>query len=171
MDILGVWLKPGKSECGNVSESLGLLGEFPPPGSGMLLRISLPVEKKVRRGLLASDISQDGRIQSKNLDGVIGKLSFTQTSGFGRYGRTMLKSHAWQVTRISLLRNTYAATYGFSQWWASSLMAHIPRTVELMRDKPDFAIYADAATSARILAAIVIPIPEFRDSRDSDAFF
>ena len=51
-----------------------------------------------------------------------------------------------------------------SNWRDSSILAHIPRAVELLRDKPDFAIYAGAATSARILAAIVISIPDFQDS-------
>lgn len=107
-------------------------------------------------------------VRSKNLEKAIGEFALAQTSVFGRYGGAMLNSlydklreYTYSLLLTPRLRGVFRRT-------ASALMAHIPRPVELRRDKPDCAIYTDAEATARVLSAIALPIPEFRDSRTFD---
>ena len=76
-----------------------------------------------------------------------------------------------KVARILLFRTIRRRNYGHFRRLASSLLPHDPMAIELRCDKPDFAMYADAATPTRILAAVVLPIPEFRYSRALDTAF
>ena len=73
-------MKKTKSEVRNQIKFLGLLGSFPDPDYDMRLRITLPQDKIVRWSQIALDHATSGRISHKELEKLIGKLSYTQTS-------------------------------------------------------------------------------------------
>ena len=89
-DILGATLKSTKTEWGDSLTFLGLRGDFPKPENLMPLAVSLPEDKKSRRAECILDFLRADHISHPELESVIGRLSFPQTSIFGRVGRVML---------------------------------------------------------------------------------
>ena len=89
--ILLVIFKDTKSELGNEVKFLRLLGKFPSTANGMTLSISLPEDKARRRSEINSSVACNGSIPHKDLEKLVGKLSFSQTSVFGKFGRSMPK--------------------------------------------------------------------------------
>ena len=90
-EILKSDLNKDKSKCDKSLEFLGLTGDFPQAESGMILMIYLPQEKITKWPNIIDEILTLGKIQHKPLEKLIGKLVYTQTSVFGRFGRAMLK--------------------------------------------------------------------------------
>ena len=91
-DILLILFKKDKSEVGRSVKFLGLPGDFPNPANGMDLCISLPQGKTIRWSEIAESTASKGSIPHKDLGKLLGGLSFSQTSVFGKFGGTMLKS-------------------------------------------------------------------------------
>ena len=145
LSLLGVELKVAKSVIGNSNVFLGLSAFFPRPSNGMSLVISLPREKARRWARMIREIIATAHISHATLESLIGRLSFAQTSVFGRFARAMLKPlyaklfspRFFPQLSLPLLRNL--------QWWAATLLAMTPRVATLNRASPDWVIYTDAA--------------------------
>ena len=54
-------MKGDKYQFDNALKFLGLWGEYPCPDSDMIIRISLPEPKKVKRGDITLDFASKGR--------------------------------------------------------------------------------------------------------------
>ena len=88
--LSGALMKDDESQAGKALTFLGIWGEFPCPDNDMILRISLHGPKKEKWANTTLDFASKGAISHKDLEKLIGALSFTQTSVFGRFGRTLL---------------------------------------------------------------------------------
>ena len=78
--LLGLKLKDSKTEKGPALTSLGIFGVFPGPRNGMSLTVSLPREKALRWGAKIQEFIGRGAIRHKDLESLIGRLSFAETS-------------------------------------------------------------------------------------------
>ena len=140
---------------------LGDMGGFPSPASNMLLSVDLPDAKKVSWIARIEQFTQAGQIGHKELESLTGRLSFSQTSIFGRFGR---------ATTQPLYRKVNAGRYqpalSDSDIWILRLRTGLlrsirPRIVYPRRSTPQKIIYTDAATSAQIIAAVVFDKHQF----------
>ena len=170
-NILGSDLNEDKSECGIKLKFLGLTGDFPQISSGMVLSIYLPDDKIQKWSSIVDEILSSGSVQHKPLEKLVGKLCFTQTSIFGRFGRTMLKplyTKLHSTPYSSVLSDEESSVL---RWWASSIRASQPRKVVIKNKYPDVVIYTDAATSTLVIAAIVIEPDVFKTESMFSATF
>ena len=85
---LGVFPKKDKAGLGREMTSLGLLGSFPGPENEMTLETSLPDDKKRPWAEMILRILRTGAISRDDLESLIWRLSFSQTSLFGRFWQT-----------------------------------------------------------------------------------
>ena len=145
--LLGIQLKPGKSEVGSSITFLGLLGHFPSRGNGHCLSISLPPEKRRRWSALIAGYLRDGRIVRSSLDKLIGKLLFSQTSVFGKFPRTQLRPLYQKLNRR--VYNAHLSPYERSvfSWWQSVIADFTPRLAVPRPIRPHWIIYTDSATT------------------------
>lgn len=91
-ELVGLKLKDSKTEKGPPLTILGVFAEFTGPRNEMTLTIPLPSEKFLRLPLKLREFSPNGTIGHKELEGVIGKLPFAQTSIYGLVGRATMTS-------------------------------------------------------------------------------
>ena len=89
-EILGIQLKVTKTECANSLVFIGLKGTFPKPPNGMLLHIELPRTKAAAWINMTERAADSGSVSHMELESIIGRLSFSQTSVFGRIGRGVM---------------------------------------------------------------------------------
>ena len=165
--LFGSPMKKIKSEVKNEIKFLGLLGSFPGPEGDMLLRITPPQDKIARWSQIAIDHATSGRASHKDLEKLIGKLSFTQTSAFGRFGRTLLKPLHDKLKERPYSEQLSDRERDILLWWVQSLRETIPRTILIKPTNPEFIIYTDAATSTKVLAVLLLRVEGF----DSDPCF
>ena len=170
-ETLGADLNADKSKTKEVIKFLGLKGEFPQLASGMKLKIFLPRSKVIAWSDTILETISKGFIEHKPLEKLIGKLSFTQTSIFGRFGRTLLKSLHSKLHQRPYIGHLSEEEIDILQWWVASLRASIPRVVEVTSTRPEVIIYTDAATSTRIVAAIVLDVDIFLRIGEFQAVF
>ena len=114
---LGIKMKDSKTLAGRLITFLGLNGYFPGPGNNMSLKITLPPEKVLRWCDLLKQYIKQGAIPEKELESLIGKLSFSQTSVFGRMGRAMMSTlYQKQNAKPYQKKLTNRDLYTF-RWW------------------------------------------------------
>ena len=144
-----------KTDAGKKVTCLGLVGPFPDPPNGMLLSIDVTDVKKEGRASRIGEFLVIERIPHKDLESLTGRLSFSQTSIFGRFGRALIRP---------LYRKLYGYYYDGSisgpgriilQWWSGLLKALRPRTIYPRKSSPDIVIFTDAATTTMIMASVV----------------
>ena len=104
----GAFMKDDKSDVETSIAFLGLLGDSACPERDMVLYISLRQEKNGRLPQITLDFAREGSIAHKDLVKLIGDLSFTQTSLFGRFGRSLLLSALRDMLKI---RRYFAKLY------------------------------------------------------------
>lgn len=153
--LLGIRLKAKKTElCRNLT-FLGLSGSFPGPDTNMSLFTDLPAIKKRRRASLIRQTLAAGSIRHDELGSPTGLLPFSQTSVFGRFGRSMMQP---------LYRKVYFPFYSpvispdealVLERRAALLRRIRPRVVSSLGRYPDCVIYSDAAASTGIMACVV----------------
>ena len=159
---LGITLKKTKTDRGRRIVFLGLLGNFPAPCNRMLLSIDLPTDKADAWCRSIKRILAEGIVSHDELESIIGRLSFTQTSVFGRIGRGMLaplyaKLRALPYhTALSCRESTTLA------WWTAALPNLEPRTATPKTDRTDRVVYTDAAGKSRIIAAVILDPANFK---------
>ena len=161
-NILGALINDKKTDLGREVVFLGLLGEFPNRENGMTLAISLQAEKARTWSRMIQKALDLGVIGHKELESLIGRLSFALTSIFGRFGRAMLailyaKKNAPTYHPLISDRERNALT-----WWITTLKYLGPRKVRPRSDKADLVIFTDAATSTSIIAAVTISTKQFK---------
>ena len=151
---IGVHLGTKKAEVGWRITFLGLRGDFPRPPYKMAILIRLhPLKAKTCTSTMDRIITS-GSISRKELESVIGRLSFAQTSVFGRICRSTL---APLYTKLHM--ETYFAALTLKEatplrWWALAL-AH----VKPGRDTPkppttERIVYADSAGKSKIISEV-----------------
>ena len=84
---------------------------------------------------------------------MIGKLSFAQTSVFGRFGRALLIPLHDKLRDRPYSEIIPAREIDIPLWGGQAITSHVARSVEIKPKFPEYAIYTDAATSTRITAA------------------
>ena len=104
--VPGAMTKDDKSQVDRALTFLGLRGEFPSPDNDILLIISLPEPKKEKWANITHEFASKGAISHKDLGKLIGGLSFTQTSVFGRFGRTLLRPLHDKLKRLPYVAPT-----------------------------------------------------------------
>ena len=153
---LGIKLKEEKSEVGQKVSFLGLLGHFPCQSNNFQLSVTLTPEKASKWVAEIRGFIRNRSISSHELDKLIGKLGFSQTSLFGKFARTQL---------TPLYKKFYSRNFtpklSFSEvrtlnWRAVVLASLKPRIPRQVNCPPDFIVYTDAALLTRRLAALVI---------------
>ena len=153
-----------KSEVGSVVEFLGLLGSFPFEMSGPLSHIALHWSKIDRRSQITLDRLTEDQITHKNLERLIGELSYARTSFFGRFGRSLLKPLQGKLNDKPIDGESTDRENDILEWRGKSIGGPIPRIVYIKRLGRDVIIYAGSETSDRVMAARVL-IPEPLESR------
>ena len=102
-----------------------------------------------------------GVITHDQLESLIGRLSFSQTSIFGRFGRPMMTQlyNKLNARRYHPILSTNEIR--IPQWWRTALINLASRTVRPQRGRPDWVVFTDAATSTSIIAAVLIKRTNF----------
>ena len=119
--LVAVFLNTKKTDMGEEVAFLGLLGRFPNPGNDMTLSIALPEDKKTNWATIIDKIPTLGVVQHSQLESLIGKLSFSQTSIFGRFGRPMLTPLQIKLNARHFRTLLSDREIRIPQWWASGL--------------------------------------------------
>ena len=121
----------------------------------MMFSIDLAEAKKIAWGGRIEEIPKSGEIPHGELNALTGRLSFSQASVFGRFGRAMMQP---------IYRKLYTGFYTAQlsdcdvvtlDWRVGLLRAIRPRIIYPRRSTPQKIVIADAATEAMIMAAIV----------------
>ena len=97
-DAISIRLKASKSKVGNEMVPLGLNRSFPHPPNSMTLRIALPKGKRRKSPRMIARIIETGPIAFAEIESVVWRLSFNQTSVFGRTGSAMMAPHIYEIT-------------------------------------------------------------------------
>ena len=162
---LGITLKKTKTDRGRRIISLGLQGDFPSPGNKMLLSIDLPGEKATARRNTIGRILSEGVVSQDALDSIIGRLSFAQTSVFGRVGRGMM-APLYAELRSAPYHTTLSGRDSMTlAWWTAALPNMEPRVATPNTDRTDRIVYTDAAGKSRIVAAVIIGPTNFKHTK------
>ena len=153
--VLGITLKPGKSQVGGRIVFLGLLGSFPCTANRYKLEISLPADKRKSWSQLLASFLKEGKISHSCLEKLIGRLLFSQSAVFGKFARTQLRP-----LYLKLHRRVYCAKLSAQEkllfsWWKQVIEEFTPRVAVPRPIRPHWILYTDAATSARLLCAVL----------------
>ena len=167
--LLGLKLKDSKTEKGPALTFLGIFGDFPGPHNDMSLTVSLPREKALRWGAKIQEFIALRTIQHKELESLIGRLSFTQTSVFGRVGRAMMAALYQKVNAKFYSPDLSDRELTTLNWWSVALLNLTPRLTRNRSPVTDLIIYTDAATTTQIIAAVLIDPRSFRTTRTTSA--
>ena len=162
---LGITLKKTKTDRGKRIIFLGLQGDFPSPGNKMLLSIDLPTVKATTWCNTILSILSRGVISHDELESLIGRLSFTQTSVFGRIGRGMLAPLYAKLRSVpyhAALSDKESMTLS---WWTAALPNMEPRVATPKTDRTDRIVYTDAAGKSRIIAAVILDPANFKRTK------
>ena len=158
---LMVYLNNKKTDLGEEVTFLGLLGDFPRPGNKMTLSITLPEEKKADWVALITEIQTLGVVSRDQLASLVGGLSFSQTSIFGRFGRPMLTPLHVKLNATQFRPQPSGREKRILQWRPSALPNMGPRQVRDRSGRPDMVVFTDAASSTSIIAAVTINRTQF----------
>ena len=159
--LLLVFLNDKKTDLGTDVIFLGLLGSSPRPLRDMTLSIIPPEDKKVRWVAAIKLILTNGSISRDHLDSLAGRLSFSQTSLFGRFGRPMMTPLHMKANTSPFIPTLTERETRTLQWRVTALTTLGVRTIRESADRPGVVVFTDAATSAAIIAAVTIGRKEF----------
>ena len=156
--ILAV-LKSAKTELGGILTFLGLGGN--PPISGMLLAVDFPDFEKLARCARIEHFVESGRIGREELESLTGRLSISQTSIFGRIGRAMTHPR-YRKANLGFYQSYLTdSDVWVLRWRAGFLRSIRSQIVYPLRPTQQKITYARAATSAQIIAAVVLDKVQF----------
>ena len=122
----------------------------------MLLEVSLPADKASRWVSMIDEILKLGTVTRDQLESLIGRLSFPQTSIFGRFGRPMLSPLYGLLNSPSFRPLLSTRATRALQWWKVALSPLDSSVARHRSDHPDFVVFTDAATSSAIIDAVII---------------
>ena len=108
---------------------------------------------------------QEGKLPHSALETIIGRLSFAQTSVFGRIGRAMLSP-----LYAKLHSRAYNPALGEKdlttlRWWVVALSHMKPRKALPLPPLPDRVVYTDAAGKSAIIAAVTFDPTRFASNK------
>ena len=146
---------------GKLLTFLGLQGSSPQPSNDMRLTITLPIEKRRNWAITIEMILEVGAVTRGQLESLIGRLSFPQTSIFGRFGRPMLSPLIIKLRTTNYHPLLSDRETRILQWWKVALTNPPPRTVRERSDRADAIIFTDAATKTGIIAALTFDRNQF----------
>lgn len=158
---MGVLLNDLKFDIGRNVDSLGLLGSAPGPDGDTTLSSELTEEKKRLRSDRSDGFAAQGWISHKELESLIGRLSFSHTSMSGRFGRALMPPLRRKLNAPAYQGKLPRPDIKVFQRWAGVLRAVCPRRLPPRLNTHQLIIYTDATTSGRIAASIVFDRPEF----------
>ena len=116
-----------------------------------------------------TEFIQRGTITHKEIESAIGRLSFAQTSVFGRVGQLML-TVLYQKVNAHFYDPKLSGRELSTHRWRSAALAHIsPRLTRTRGATTDLIIYTDAATTTRIIAAVLLNPATFRNDKVIEA--
>ena len=151
---LGIHLETKKAEVGRREYFWGIRGTFPRPEDGMARAIKLPPSNAKTSTATLERIIETRPIARKDLESVIGRLSFTRTSVFGRIGRSMRaplykKLHMGKyIPALSLIEATSLGRRAAS-------LAHVKhREATPKHPMAERIVYSDAAGKSQIIATV-----------------
>ena len=109
------------------------------------MSVSLPADKALKwSALIRSFLAPPAIIGRKDLESLIGRLSFAQCAVFGRVARSMLRplyKHLYSSpSRIILSRDAVLAL----RWWADLLCSFAPRAISRFPSSVSWILYSDA---------------------------
>ena len=152
--VLGIRLKRKKTEVGRRLTFLGLEGFFPVRDNGMLLSVDLTDGKKRKWADRISQFLDAGMISHKELESLNGRLSFSQTSIFGRFGRALTQPLYRKVNAAFYQPVLPPSDIRVLEWRQGMLLDVRPRIIYPRISTPQRIIYTDAATSTLLAASI-----------------
>lgn len=134
---------------------LGLRGSCPGPESDMLLHVSLPGTKKDNWSNRVGELPKSGPMSDKELGSPAGRLSYSQTSIIGRFGRARTQSLYRKLNTEYCKPELSDFETAHLQRKKEILTAKRPLVIYIRRNTPRGIIYAGAATSARIASYVL----------------
>ena len=156
--LVGTFLKDKKCSIGPSNTFLGLRGTMPSRSNGMKLTISIDEDKSIRWIKEISEIISAQSIAHCSLDKLIGKLSFAQTSVFGKFARTLAQPLYDKLHEIPYKAQIDESLITNLLWWKNALKSVHARIVTRRPAYPKFIIYTDASWSEKkggLLAALL----------------
>ena len=143
--LLGIILNEDKCDGGNPLSFLGLLGSFPDASNSWKLSISLTTEKVQRWSSQIELFLSEGKISFTELQKLIGKLSFAQSTVFGKCARAFIRPlYSWLYSaHFSAKISTEISE--ILRWWIRLLRSFRPRVVAFRRRFPEYIIFTDAS--------------------------
>ena len=127
----------------------------------MCLRIDLTPEMKQLWADRIRFCINNGRVQAKEMESLTGRLSFSQTSAFGRYGRAMMHRLYRKANSAFFGARLSALDVRRLEWWEGVLRPHTDRSVATFKTEPDMIIYTDAAAETMIMEGLVFARSSF----------
>ena len=143
--LLGVILNQKKCDLGNPLSFLGLLASFPQSPNDWKMSLCLTQEKIQKWSSQIEDFLSAGKISFADLQKLIGKLSFAQSTVFGKCARAFIRPlYAWLYSMhfSPLILPNIAVIL---QWWIRLLKSFRPRIVSCRPRYPEFIIFTDAS--------------------------
>lgn len=121
---------------------------FPCAENRYVLHISIPPEKKrASWAALLSDFLTKGSISHRELLKLIGRLSFSQTLLFGKFGRTQLRPLYQKLHRRGYNARLTDAGRAVFGWCERVIRSFPPRIFHPFGRQCEWLVYTDAATS------------------------
>ena len=153
--LLGITLKPGKSEVGPSVTFLGLRGSFPSCDNRFRLGISLPPEKATKWADLIASFIKAKSISLQQLESLIGKLSFSQTQLFAKFARTQLRPLYRKLYRKVFNTKLSELEIHILKWWEITIRSLASRWVTSRPRLAPWLVYTDAATNPPKICALL----------------
>ena len=150
--ILGFELKAEKSDWGISLEFLGAAIHFLIARSRCVAQLSIPpdrVEKLIRE---IKQITEQKQVSLPQLQRLVGKLNFAQTSTMGKTGRVAMRPVFALVMRGGGQRNERSRWA--LKWRLRLLLNRAPRMVKPIGRTVDVRIYSDACATRGGMAAV-----------------
>ena len=127
--------------------------------------ISVPAPKNEKCADTASEFASRGAIPHKDLENLIGEISFTQTSGFGRFGGTLFRPVRDMLKLRPYLARLSRDEIGILRWRVALLRDDISRICFPKSPRPEAMIYTDSGTATKIVDSLVIDVEDFGGRR------
>ena len=148
---------------------IGLTGSPPRPSNLMTIRISLMKEKRRNWHISIARIVEAGAIAFAEIESIIGRLSPTQTSVFGRIGGAMLAPLYTKLRPETYRPLLSQKELTAPRWWAAAIAHMRHRKIRQMPPSPERSVYTDAACKSRIIAASMLTPGTFGASNITDS--
>ena len=154
-ELLGIRLKPGKSDVAPHVTFLGVRGSFPCAANGAELHTSLPVEKAPAWAIGIRPFRERGPIRSLDLEILIAILIFSQTRLFGKFARAQM-SRFYKKIRRRVYVDRFSARVLVALRWCEVITSDLPALISRgVQRFQNWVLFTDAATKNNLFAAVL----------------